>query len=64
MINRKGCEALKETINSQVYLYELKNNKLPGSVDDLVKGGFIKEEQTKCKDNLSIILKDGQAQIK
>lgn len=64
MINRKGCEALKETINSQVYLYELKNNKLPDSVSDLVKGGFIKEEQTKCKDNLSIELKDGQAQIK
>ncbi|MDF9866849.1 competence protein ComGC [Bacilli bacterium PM5-3] len=64
MINLKGCEALKETINSQIYLYEIKHNKLPTSTSDLVKEGFIKDEQTKCKNNLSIVIENGQAKIK
>ena len=64
MINLKGCEALKETVTSQMYLYELKNGVLPNSIDDLVKEGFINNEQTKCKDNLSIIIENGQAKIK
>jgi len=64
MINAKGCEALKETISSQIYLYELKHGKLPSSTADLVKDGFINEEQTKCKNNMSIIIENGQAKIK
>lgn len=64
MINLKGCEALKETVNSQIYLYELKHNKLPKTMDDLVSGGFIKKDQDKCKNNLKIVISNGQAQIK
>ena len=64
MINLKGCEALRETINSQMYLYELKNGSLPTNINDLVKDGFINEEQTKCKNNLSIVIEDGKAKIK
>ncbi|MGL4383622.1 MAG: competence type IV pilus major pilin ComGC, partial [Bacilli bacterium] len=45
LINKKGCEALKETINSQIYLYELKHNKLPTTIQDLIDDSFIKEEQ-------------------
>lgn len=64
MINLKGCEALRETVNSQIYLFELKHNKLPKNINDLVKDGFLKNNQDKCKNNLKIIIKNGQAQIK
>lgn len=63
-INQKGCEALKETVNSQIYLYELKHDKLPKTINELVKDGFLKKEQGKCKNNLSIVIEDGQALIK
>ena len=64
MINQKGCEALKETITSQMYLYELKNGKLPTNINDLISEGFINQEQAQCKDNLSIAIENGQAIIK
>lgn len=64
MINNKGCDALKETINSQIYLYDLKFNKLPSSINDLVKEGFIKQEQTKCKNGSSIEISNNEAVIK
>ena len=64
MINQKGCEALKETVNSQIYLYELKHNKLPNNINDLINDGFIKKEQIKCKNNLSIEISNGQAIVK
>lgn len=64
LINLKGCEALKETINAQINLYELKNNKKPKTINDLVKDGFIKQEQTICKDNLKIVIENEEAIIK
>ncbi|MDR3215307.1 MAG: competence protein ComGC, partial [Bacilli bacterium] len=63
LINMKGCEALKETINSQIYLYELKYDKKPTNINELVKNGFIKEEQTKCKSNQSIVIVNEEAKI-
>ena len=64
MINLKGCEALKETINSQIYLYELKHDKMPKSINDLIKDGFIEKKQTQCKDGLKIVVEDNKATIK
>ena len=64
MINEKGCEALKETITSQIYLYELKYDEMPSKIDDLVNKGFIKKNQTKCKNNKEIIIADGMAKVK
>lgn len=64
LINLKGCEALKETINSQISLYELKNNKKPKNINDLVKDGFVKKEQTICKNNLKIEIENDEAVIK
>lgn len=63
IINNKGCEALKETINSQISLYELQHNKKPKNINELVKEGYLKEEQTKCRDNKKITIKDDQAII-
>lgn len=63
LINSKGCEALKETVNSQINLYELQHDKKPKDINELVKGGFLKEEQTKCRDNKKIVIKDEQALI-
>lgn len=64
MINMKGCEALRETINSQIYLYELKYNKKPTNINDLIKDGFIKKEQATCKNGIKIIIENEEAIIK
>lgn len=64
LINDKGCEALKETITSQLFLYELKFNEMPNSVEDLISKGFIKKEQTQCKNNKQIYIEKGVVVVK
>lgn len=63
IINNKGCEALKETVNTQIYLYELEKNRLPSSISELVSAGYLSQAQTSCKNNKRIVVSNGQAVI-
>lgn len=60
-INRVGCEALVEVVNSQILLYELENGEKPGTVDELVAEGYLKESQCVCPDGRRIEIVDGEA---
>lgn len=63
-VNYQACLALKETINSQIYLYDLDHNKYPKNIEELVSNGYLKENQNKCKDNYYIEIENEQAIIK
>lgn len=64
MISEKGCEALKETITSQMFLYELKYNEIPKKIDDLINKGFINKEQSMCNNGKQIEINNGSVFIK
>lgn len=64
LISQKGCDALKEMVNSQIYLYELKYNTEPKTINDLIEKKFITKEQQSCSNGLVIIIKDNEAFIK
>ena len=61
IINKKGCEALLEVVNSQILLYELEHGDTGVSVEELVKEGYLKKQQSQCPDATRITINDGQA---
>jgi len=61
IINKKGCEALIEVVNSQILLYELENGDSGVSIDVLIKDGYLKEKQAQCPDGTKISIRNGQA---
>lgn len=62
IIEKKGCEALVEVVNSQILLYEVENLESPSSIEDLIQNNYLKETQKRCPDGKMIEVVDGQAQ--
>lgn len=60
-IKEKGCEALIDVINAQIQLFEINEGYLPSSVDDLVRGGYIEDRQSRCPNGKSIGISSGEA---
>ncbi|MBI5972582.1 competence protein ComGC [Staphylococcus caledonicus] len=60
-IQSTGCEAQVKMVNSQIEAYNLKHNRMPSSIDDLVTEGYIKEGQKNCKSGESITISNGEA---
>lgn len=48
-------------VNSQIEAYTLKNDHKPDSIDDLIREGYIKEQQKKCKNGQAIAIQNGEA---
>lgn len=63
LINNVGCKALVEVVNSQILTYELLGDSC-SSIDDLIKEGYLTEQQRKCPDGREIIIEDGHAVAK
>lgn len=61
VVDDKGCEAQIKVVDSAILEYRLENGKNPGSVGELVGAGFLSNEQTKCSNNKSITISNGQA---
>lgn len=57
-VNEKGCEALIEVVQAQVYAYQLDEGNLPTSLDTL-KGDYITEDQLECRDGRKLTLDNG-----
>jgi len=49
-VHAKGCKALVNTVQSQIYAYQLEEGSLPTSLDDLVSKNYIETNQKKCSD--------------
>lgn len=61
IIQKKGCEALVEVVNSQILLYELENLNTPSSIEELIEGKYLKEGQQRCPNGQMIQIIDGEA---
>ncbi len=62
VIHKKGCDALVKVTDAAIVEYRLENGRDPGSTADLVRAGFMTNEQTKCEDGRTISIYGGQAQ--
>ncbi|MBI5975645.1 competence type IV pilus major pilin ComGC [Staphylococcus canis] len=60
-IQRTGCNAQLKLVDSQIEAYTLKFNSKPNSIDDLVREGYIKENQKNCKSGETISIRGGEA---
>lgn len=47
-VNKKGCNALKSMVQSQVTAYELAEGKFPTNLDELITTGYIEKDQKSC----------------
>lgn len=54
-----GCEALKQTVQSQVAAYQLEKSTEPKTLEELTSAGFITKEQTKCRNGNKLTLSKG-----
>lgn len=61
ILHNKGCDAQIKIIDAAILQYELEYQTVPFSIDELVSESYITESQTKCQDNRSIDINDGQA---
>ncbi len=61
IVKDKGCEMMIETVNSEILMYELKEGKLPTSMDDLINNHYLTEKQRTCPNNKKLYIENGQA---
>ena len=61
ILHNKGCDAQLKVIDAAILQYELEHQTVPYSIDDLVSESYITENQSKCQDNRSIDIIDGQS---
>jgi len=64
-VNDKGCEALVSVVEAQTQAFYLEEGSYPSSINDLVREGFIKDNQTTCPNNQSIVVSgDGTVSVR
>jgi competence protein ComGC len=63
LLHTKGCDAQLKIVDAAILQYQLEYQSIPFSIDDLVSESYISQEQTKCQDNRSIDINDGQAYV-
>ncbi|WP_423364667.1 competence type IV pilus major pilin ComGC [Mycoplasma sp. P36-A1] len=63
LISEKGCEALKETVNAQIYMYHVEHKKYPTGIRQLINGNYLSNEQTTCDNNKKIDIQNNVAVI-
>ncbi|WP_442594888.1 competence type IV pilus major pilin ComGC [Neobacillus sp. D3-1R] len=60
MINSKGCDAYISMVQAQVQAFEVDNDKLPTTIQELINEKYIKEGTSSCgKDKQLTIDADG-----
>ncbi|NLW15011.1 MAG: prepilin-type N-terminal cleavage/methylation domain-containing protein [Erysipelothrix sp.] len=61
VVNDKGCDAQIKVIDSAILQYKLKHDTIPTDINQLVSSGFISQKQTKCSNNKTLKITNGQA---
>lgn len=64
IIQNKGCTALIEVVNGQILLFELETLETPGSIDELISQGYLKDAQRRCPNGDMIEVVNGEAQVR
>lgn len=57
-IDEKGCEAYVYMVQGQVEAYKIDNKKLPTSIDDLVDGAYLKENERTCPNGDTVVIQE------
>ena len=60
-VDNKACDALTKVIDTAIVQFKLDYDTMPSSLQDLVSGGYISEEQTTCSNGKAIRLVNGHA---
>ncbi len=61
IVNKKGCDAQLKLVDAAILQYQLKNDSIPTSIQQLVDDNIITQRQTLCHDQGVIRIEDGQA---
>ena len=61
IVNKKGCDAQLKLVDAAILQYQLKNDSVPTSIQQLVDDKIITQRQTLCHDQGVIRIEDGQA---
>ncbi len=61
IVNKKGCDAQLKLVDAAILQYQLKNDAVPTSIQQLVDDNIITQRQTLCHDQGVIRIEDGQA---
>lgn len=64
VIDSQGCKSLIEVVNSQILLYEVDHIESPGSISELISGGYLKESQATCPNGQEVYISNGEAHAK
>ena len=58
-VDNKACDAMTKVIDSAIVQYKLDYGEMPGSIEDLVTGGYIDSSQTTCSNGNNLYISDG-----
>lgn len=61
VVNKKGCDAQLKIIDSAILQWQLKNDNIPTSIQELINDDFITDRQAFCSDGSAIKIVGGQA---
>ncbi|MBR2788409.1 MAG: prepilin-type N-terminal cleavage/methylation domain-containing protein [Erysipelotrichaceae bacterium] len=62
-VDSKACQALTKVVDSAIVQFRLDYGSDPGSLTDLVNGGYLEPEQTRCSNGESLSIYDGHCVI-
>ncbi|MBR2808884.1 MAG: prepilin-type N-terminal cleavage/methylation domain-containing protein [Erysipelotrichaceae bacterium] len=62
-VDQKACKTMLKVVDSAIIQYRLDYDEYPGSVRDLVSGGYLSIEQTTCSNGSSIYISNGAATV-
>ena len=58
-VDSKACQALTKVVDAAIVQFRLDYGTNPNSLTDLVNGGYLEYEQTKCSSGKTLIIEDG-----
>jgi len=58
-VDSKACSAMTKVVDSAIAQFKLDYGTMPNSITDLVNGGYLTADQTKCSNGQSLIIEDG-----
>jgi competence protein ComGC len=61
LLHSKGCDAQLKVVDAAILQYQLIYQEYPQSIQDLIAEDLLSEAQTRCQNQQSIDIYDGQA---
>ena len=58
-VDSKACDALTKVVDAAIAQFRLDYGTSPGSLADLVNGGYLDADQTSCSDGTSLSIVNG-----